>query len=450
MPKLRGGFTDLRATIGGGVFPGLLGFPRTDLAAHFQTGRDRELAGFQINVELAPGHHCVRFEALQVEGVWQQIGALELIADATIPPVGFPVPTAPVRGPEFGQLLHAFLTEPAPPSDPDVLAHRLVAGAPFPRDLLRPTPPFHGTMASPVAIVAAANGFIDVQGDLFHASARIRRVFVSADLHAMQPLAYGSPTPEVAARHPRNANARACGYAARVFVPSQLPDPVALRLYAELADGSLHLVHVARVQQRTAEDLTRPFNPGLAERLDEALGSLRRAIAHHQLALVTDAAYERKIARTRDLVRAPAPRQARAPLIELENTFRRAGADERAAAGLPRAGIVIAGLVSDSHPEVAAGLAQAMSLLKSRHPELAGDAHLVLVGSRSGEASPEETSAAGNWTTEDALRLADLTVRTTDRGAEGLPAGDTVALAEALARRLHRLRRELNETRAAP
>ncbi len=449
MPKLRGGFTDLRATVGGRVFPGLLGFQRTDLAAHFQTGRDREPAGFQVNVELSPGHPRVRFEALQIEGVWQEIGALELSVDATLPPVGFPVPTAPVRGHEFGQLLHAFLTEPAPPPDPAALAHRLVADAPFPRDLLRPTPPFHGTMISPVALVAAADGFVDVQGDLFHAGASIRRVLVSADLHVMQPLVYGTPTPAVAARHPRTANARACGYAGRVFVPSQLPDPVALRLYAEFADGSLHLVHVARVLRRTAEDLTRPFNPGLAERLDEAVAALRRAIAHHQLALVTDAAFDEEVARVRDAVRAPAPRQSHAPLIELENTFRHTGGVERATAGLPPAGMVIAGLVSDSHPEVAAGLVQAMNLLQSRHPELADNAHLVLAGAHIGETSPDVT-VAKHWTEEDALRLADLTVRTADRGAEGLPAGDTVALAEALARRLHRLRRELNETTAAP
>ncbi len=450
MPKLGGSFADLRVAMGDRRFPGLFGFPRVDLAAHFQTGRPSEPAGFQVNVELGPGPNRLTVEALQIEGVWQEVGAIDLTVDPARPPVDLPLPTAPVWGGEFGHLLHALLTEPTGTAQLDARADRLVATAPFPRDAMRPKAPFVGRLHTPEAIVAAPDGFVDVAGYLFHPAARVVRMSASTDLQVMQALRTGESTPDVADAHPRTAAAKACGFSGRIFVPAQLPSPVSLRLYAELADGSSHLVHVARVQVRPASELSRPFTVRTAAEIDAAVTALRRAIARHQLALVTNAAFDAELARLRTAVAAAPPRARSAPEIELESTFRHADAAQRQNAGLPADGLLIAGLATDAAPVVAAGLAQAVVVLRRRHPRLAPSVHLVMTGDGPWLDLPGVTRAARPLTEDDVMRLADLTVRTADRGAEGLPAGDTVALAEALAHRLHRRRAELSGTKAAP
>lgn len=420
MPKLRGGFADLRVRVDGRVFPGLLGFPRADLAAHFATGRACELAGFQVDVELSPGPRRLVFEGLQVEGVWQEAGVLEVSVDGGLPAVDFPVPSAPVRGLEFGHLLHALLTAPAAGNDLPGQAHRLVAASPFPRDLLRPKPPFHGVLAAPSALVAAPDGLLEVRGHVFHAGARIRNVSASLDLQVRQPLSYGGPTPEVAAQHPRQAAAGACGYAGTVFVPAGLPNPVALRLHAELADGSVHLVHVARVGRRDADALTRPFMPALAARFEEAVNALRRALADHRLALVTDDVYRGEVARLFSLRAAPAPRRARPLRVDLEETFAHASAEQRSRLGLPVAGWIVSALAVPPHPALPALLAQTEHALRRRHPALAGTCRF------SGDAS------------DPLAALADLTVRAAGSDDEPTLAADPVVLAEAIARRLLR------------
>ena len=55
MPRPGGHLVDVRARLGDRIFPGILGWPRADLAAHFQTGRPVALAEFKIVVELPPG-----------------------------------------------------------------------------------------------------------------------------------------------------------------------------------------------------------------------------------------------------------------------------------------------------------------------------------------------------------------------------------------------------------
>lgn len=433
MPRLRGGFADLRVSVGDRAFPGLLGFPRSDLAAHFQTGRPRELAGFQANVELAPGPRRLVFEALQIEGTWQEIGALEVAIDGSAPPVDFAVPTAPVRGREFGHLLHALLTEPAPGPDLSPLARRLAASAPFPRDLLRPKPPFFGALVSPEAIEAAPGCFLEVHGHLFHTGSRIRRLAASVDLHALQPLGYGTPSPEIAAKHPRSAAARECGFSGRIFLPSQLPGPVALRLYATLADGSVHLVHVARVQPRCAETLARPFSPKARECFEDGVTALRRAIAERELALVTDTTFQNEVVRLAASLNDPASRPSQGMRILIEKALPQSSSGGRPPWGLPAGGEIVAALTAPGHPAIVPLLMQAESLLRHRHPGLVADCHVVI-----GETtrSPDGRLLSN----EDATALADLIVGPAAPDDKETIGADPVMLAETLARHLVRLR----------
>lgn len=450
MPKLRAGFADLRISTGLETFPGLLGYPRTDLAAHFHTGLSWEPAGFQVNVALGAGRHTLIVEALEVEGVWQEVGVHDVEVDAHQPPVDFALLTAPVRGREFGHLLHSLLTTSPARGEIANLAQQLVSRAPFPRDLLRSKPPFFGRLETPEAFVAAPDDFIELRGHLFHAETRIVRLMASVDLQIMQPLSYGETSLHIQEQYPRIRHAKTCGFSGRILLPSQLPNPVAIRIFAELADGAMHLVHVARVHRRSAPELTRAIRSDAGACIDEAVTALRRAIAGRQLALVTDNAFESEIARLRAAVEAKPVRPSEGPMISIESTCHQTSESDRASAGLPVSGYLIAVLAKETYPAVVEGLKQAIQLLRQRHPTLDEDIHVLMAGSPSPGRTPGIDGNLFFLENEASLRLADLIIRLDERADRAMSATGTVALAETIARRLYRRRSEINETTTVP
>ena len=100
-PKPGGHFADVRARVGGRIFPGIHGFPRADLAAHFNTGRPLALAEFHIAIELTPGNAEVVFEVLEIEGRWTAFQTADYQIEANAPRVDFAIPSGPLRWHEF-------------------------------------------------------------------------------------------------------------------------------------------------------------------------------------------------------------------------------------------------------------------------------------------------------------------------------------------------------------
>jgi glycosyltransferase involved in cell wall biosynthesis len=99
-------------------------------------------------------------------------------------------------------------------------------------------------------------------------------------------------------------------------VPAQLPDPVCLRLYAELADGSLHLCSVQRSVVCTNEDEKAPYPPQNSANFPSTLAALKAAMAERGVAVVEDEELRREIARLAEDYRRRAPQSlpATAPL----------------------------------------------------------------------------------------------------------------------------------------
>ena len=98
-----------------------------------------------------------------------------------------------------------------------------------------------------------------MEGWLFHETQPIRRVLASCDLLAWQTLEHGGDMPTVAAKFPQFAHARACAIHGHVDVPAQLPPPLTLRTYAEMADGSWELCHLQRAHTFDGEQAKVPF-----------------------------------------------------------------------------------------------------------------------------------------------------------------------------------------------
>lgn len=310
-PRPGGHFVDVRARVGEKIFPGVHGFPRADLAAHFQTGRAAALAEFSVVVDLPPGEPVVILEVLELEGRWSEFDRVACRVDGAGEPVRVPLPSGPLRWHEFGralaELLRAWRREPHRPLA--ALADGIAAGLPYPRDLRHPHPPFRGHLDEPAALTRCGFGRAAVLGYLFHESQKIRRVLATFDLQAWQTIGHGRPSPGPAQYYPQFPHAAHAGLFGIIDVPAQLPQPVTLRLYAELEDGSLHLCTVQRSRLYTNEDEKAPYPPRDRADFAAALAALRAALAARGMDLVEDAELKTEIARLAADFAARAPAQ---------------------------------------------------------------------------------------------------------------------------------------------
>ena len=318
-PKPGGHFVDVRARVGDRVFPGIHGLPRADLAAHFATGRPVALAEYYVVVELTPGPAEVVLEGLEIEGRWSAFQSAAYQVTPANPPTEVAMPAGPLRWHEFGRALQILLR--AQRQAPDVpladLARDLVAQIPYPRDLRHPHQPFRGHLDEPAAVTRCGFGRAAVLGWLFHESQPIRRVLATFDLQAWQTIGHGQPSPGPAAYYPASANAQRCGLFGIIDVPAQLPNPVCLRLYAELDDGSLHLCSVQRSRLFTNEDEKAPYPPQDRTALAPTLAALRTAMSRRGIEVVEDAEMQAELARieTDFRLRAPHSPPASVPLV---------------------------------------------------------------------------------------------------------------------------------------
>jgi len=298
-PKAGGLFVDVRARVGSRIFPGVHGLPRTDLAAHFQTGRPVALAEYYVVVDLAPGPAEVVLEVLEIAGRWAAFATVAYQVTPASPPAMVATPTGPLRWHEYGRALQILLREERrqPRRPVDELIAELIATIPYPRDLRHPHLPFHGHLDEPAALTRCGFGRTAVLGHLFHETQPIKRVLATFDLQAWQTIDQGQPSPGPAAFYPQFAHARQCGLFGIIDVPSQLPNPVCLRLYAELADGSLHLCSVQRSRLFTNEDEKAPYP---AHDLQPTHERLRGALQAAGIELMEDEYFHGEIRRITD------------------------------------------------------------------------------------------------------------------------------------------------------
>ena len=161
----------------------------------------------------------------------------------------------------------------------------------------------------PAAVTRSGFGRVPVLGFLFHETHPIRRVLATFDLQAWQTVTHTQSSPGPAAHFPQFPNARECGLFGLVDVPAQLPNPVTLRLYAELADGSLHLCSVQRSRLFTTEDEKAPYPPQTSASFAAASAALQDALQERGTQVIFDAEMETELARiSGDLdARAPSP-----------------------------------------------------------------------------------------------------------------------------------------------
>lgn len=302
LPKEGGHFVDVRLWVQGRRFPAVHGIPRADLARFFKTRQPYALAEFTAMVQLAPGPAEIVCETLDLEGRWREFARATHRVDPALPPASLAAPGGSFRWHDFCRGLEVILRtrRTQPQARWPELADRFAAAVPYPRDLRPPELPFIGFLDEPAAANRCRFGRVPVIGHVFHTGVAIKAMFASADLQVLQPLECGRPLPHVGAFYPQHPTAAASGYLGFVDVPGQLPNPAAIRIYARLADDSLHLVQALHTRLHDADDEKFAFAPHDASDFDGALAAWRQALKARGIPVITDGDFQPALDRLRE------------------------------------------------------------------------------------------------------------------------------------------------------
>lgn len=235
--------TDLRVRLHERIYPAFYGHPRPDLARYFKAREPYLLAGFEVELPLFEGENRLEFEGCEISGRWLPLATVVFTGTAC----GLPLlpPTRTVQAHEFARALRLVLQRAATESVKQATA-TVAAYLPLPHVTRYPALPFRGHLHHPPVIQRAEFGRLIVEGWLFHETEKIRRVAATVDLQAWQILEHAQPYSYVAGLYPQFPHAAACRIHGSIDVPAQLPQPLSVRVYAELDDGSWHLCHVER------------------------------------------------------------------------------------------------------------------------------------------------------------------------------------------------------------
>ncbi|HEY4247456.1 MAG TPA: glycosyltransferase [Lacunisphaera sp.] len=229
-----------------------LGEPRPDLAAMAAPGDQLFPAGFSLELELPSGRFQLEFEAYVTGSGWERI----CILDLNVRPCRAatkPMPAAPITAAHFMDSLEVLVKKTAGPpgkllrSCSDDFARE----ASKQRRKRHPARPFHGYIDRPSPDIEPFYSEINVFGWLFHETQPIRRVVASFHLSNWIELQHQEELPAIAPNFPGNPRASRCGLFGRVPVPQDRPQPLSLRIWAELTDGSWHLVFILRCRMHT-------------------------------------------------------------------------------------------------------------------------------------------------------------------------------------------------------
>ena len=299
--------TDLRVRLGDRIYPAFYGAPRPDLAQFFKAREPWLLAGFEVTLEIVNGENRLEFEACEVAGKWEPLATVvftgtpcHIVAQAPTGTIGAHVFTRALR-----LVLQQAATGPIGPA-----ADAVAALLPLPHVTRWPALPFHGHLHHPPMLQRAEFGRVIVEGWIFHETAQIRRVAATVDLQAWQVLEHGGDLPYAAALFPQFPNAAACRIHGSIDVPAQLPRPLSVRVYAELADGSWHLCHVERSHLYGDEQHKALYVRYSVITFARCVRALRSACLQRNLAVPLDKWFYRGLREVWAEYRARAPRHA--------------------------------------------------------------------------------------------------------------------------------------------
>jgi glycosyltransferase involved in cell wall biosynthesis/GT2 family glycosyltransferase len=267
-------FRDLRLRIDDRIFAGIFGQPRPDIELRHRGYAGLPHAGFCFQVEPHRGAKLLRLEILDHGNNWSELWRQPIKVPRGIrrrQPVLDPLQIADV----IGTLLKARRADPA--ADLMPLACRLAIEAATEPLNVHPSPPFWGALEEPSHLGHSQFGKLPTTGWLLHEKQTITRLIGSMDQLIENDLVQGQPREDAIRLFPQHPQAVRSQFFGLVELNEALPNPAALKLYAELEDGTRHLVFHRRFRQLSCNHKEQSYPEFHWRAFWEALRLLRHA-----------------------------------------------------------------------------------------------------------------------------------------------------------------------------
>ena len=256
LSKTEAYFSDLRAVTGGVSHLGIFGIPRPDVEERHRGRAGLPHAGFVLQVRPPKGATDLKLELLDSGGRWVEIWRTPIKVKAG-PALGGQLNAAIVPD-QLRKLLQARRADPTASLAP-LARHLAVESAVVPLDSL-PNPPFFGKLERPELTGGSQFGKVQVEGWIIHQEQRIRRLVASTHPLVEVEMDYGDrERADAGAMFPGHPHAMRSQYFGMVDIDESQEDPVCLKVFADLEDGTRHLVFVRRFYQRGCAQLEHPL-----------------------------------------------------------------------------------------------------------------------------------------------------------------------------------------------
>ncbi|MCF7689137.1 MAG: hypothetical protein K9N01_12650, partial [Cephaloticoccus sp.] len=249
-------FSDIRALIAGVPHMGILGMPRPEIEQQYRGFTGLPHAGFLLRVAPPRGATDLRIELLDAGHHWVEIWRSPIkVRKGPSRPAHYNPALLPDH---LHRLLQARRADPA--GGLNLLATKLILeGAAVPLDTL-PNPPFYGALEKPELIGGSQYGKVRVEGWIIHQEQRIRRLVASTHPLVENELDYGDrERAEAALLFPGHPHAGRSQYFGMLDLDEFAPGPAVIKMFAELEDGTCHLVFTRRFHVRACPVWERPL-----------------------------------------------------------------------------------------------------------------------------------------------------------------------------------------------
>ncbi|HVU16325.1 MAG TPA: glycosyltransferase [Candidatus Didemnitutus sp.] len=249
-------FSDIRAMIDGIPHLGVLGVPRPEIEKQYRGNVGLPHAGFLLRLNPPRGAKLLCLELRDAGHAWVEIWRTKLTVvrvDGTRGRFNTGILPDQMR-----RLLQARRAQPGADLSAEADALVLEAAA-IPLETL-PNPPFFGALEKPELTGGTQFGKVRIEGWLIHLEQRITSLVASTHPFVENEIDYGErERPEAGKLFPQHPYAARSQFFGMLDVDETASGPIVIRILAELADGTRHLVFVRRFYPRSCNVWERPL-----------------------------------------------------------------------------------------------------------------------------------------------------------------------------------------------
>jgi len=274
---------DLRLWIDGRPFLAIWGIPKPGLDERFLGRAGPPYLGFTILASPHPGATQLRLEVRDQTGSWQEIHRQPI----TVSPEAKGAPAQPSLPTKLDTLLPSLLKLSTRRSATPfaALADELVSSAISEPLNSLPNPPFHGALEEPREEGWVRYGRLSITGWIAHRSEKITRLTAMIDPLLETPLLHGLPREDIEGIFENLPGSEKSAFVGHVDLPADTIAPGLLKIFAELSDGTKHLVFAQRSIPRIIAGADVALPPLSKLTFARAAWALRGSAKRHGLSL---------------------------------------------------------------------------------------------------------------------------------------------------------------------